>query len=73
MKSKIVEAKEVVAEIVYPCLMRGHNGLVVLFHAKSKGQVMFLNEFDGWKSGEYHDAWNMDAFTPFHGTIELSN
>lgn len=76
MKSKIVEAKEVVPKIVYPCLMQHRQSkLIVMFHTIRKGQVIYLGNCHGHDCGigEYSTTWDMAGFAPFHDTIELSN
>lgn len=46
--------------------------IVVLFKAEGEGTVVFSNS-SVWRLGESNDTWNMKAFTPFTGIIELSN
>ena len=62
-------------EIKYPCLMTAHNSsgaIVVLFHNAGCGTVVY-SKGKHQPIGYYSKAWIMSGFTPFDGTIELSN
>ena len=72
MKSKIIEEK-IEQTIDYPCLMiREDQKLVVLFIYKSNGVVVHPGT-SSWKLGQSCQFFEMNYFTPFNGTIELSN
>lgn len=58
------------SEIKYPCLMTNERGSIVLF--LSYGIGTFIKSFQ-YPSGYYSANFNMDGYTPFSGTIELSN
>ena len=74
MKVEINKTEEK-QEIKYPCLMKHLNSdLVVLFNNHYCGMVVVEtnnNEFD--KIGKYYEEWIIDSFTPFKGSITLSN
>lgn len=57
-------------EIKYPCLMVSARGTIVLFCKSGVGTVI---RSDTSPVGSYENGWCMDLFTPFTGTIELSN
>ena len=64
MKVKVKENKG--KEIKYPCLMLSNvDNKIVLFYAYCKGTHL--------KTGGYSEVWNMNAFTPFNGSITLEN
>jgi hypothetical protein len=65
MKSRIIEKEE---KPGFPCLMILDN-LIVLFADAGRGTVVG----GGISLGHYSDEWDMDAFEPFHETVELSN
>ena len=72
MKSVIKTKKE---EIKYPCLMTADGdfgAIVVLFHDECCGTVVY-SEREFQPIGYYSKAWIMSGFTPFDGTIQLSN
>lgn len=73
MKSVIKNGES--ATINYPCLMTAHSSSgskVVLFTNKHSGTVVYsLGKQQ--PIGYYSEAWEMSGFTPFDGTIELSN
>ena len=72
MQTKIIE-KEVEEKAEYPCLMiRKDQKFVVLFIYKSNGVVVHPGT-SSWKLGESCQFFEMNYFTPFNGTIELSN
>lgn len=72
MQSKIIEEK-IEQTIDYPSLMiREDQKLVVLFIYKSNGVVVHPGT-SSWKLGESCQFFEMNYFTPFNGTIELSN
>ena len=56
-------------EMEYPCLMKGHGGLVLLMTDEKTGMVISPNH--SWEIGEYDIRWG--GLKPFHGTITLSN
>jgi hypothetical protein len=66
MKSRIVKKED--KQLEFPCLMILDN-LIVLFTEHNKGTVVG----GGTSLGHYSDEWDMDAFKPFHETVELSN
>lgn len=63
-----IDEKPAAPRIEYPCLMESTNGALVLF---SEPRVGFaIRHFEG--PHHYHD-WAMDLFTPFTGSVTLSN
>lgn len=58
------------SEIKYPCLMVSTMGCVVWFHKPNCGMVIQDKDYH---AGVYITEWYMPAFTPFTGTVELSN
>ena len=74
MKS-VIKTNDLEGEIKYPMLMTAHNSsgaIVVLFTKKDFGTVVY-SEREFQPIGYYAEAWIMSGFTPFDGTIELSN
>ena len=65
-----INNKEQNNEIKFPCLMISKNGGLVLM-TKNK-VVIVLNNFPN-KLGTYSEDWHMENFTPFNGSITLSN
>ena len=75
MRSTLINKQEIAREIKYPCLMTAHSNLgaiVVLFTKKDFGTVVY-SERKEQPIGYYIEDWAMSGFTPFNGTIELSN
>ena len=71
MQSKIIE-KEVEQTVKYPCLMKStEEDIVVLFTTYGEDPVVWTED-DCFILGKSYD-WVMSYFTPFNGTIELSN
>lgn len=60
------------SEIKYPCLMISKSNRVVLFTENRKGTVLAGGDY-GDTIGKHSDIWFEESFTPFTGTIELSN
>lgn len=58
------------SEIKYPCLMQTSEGSIIFFYEEDCGTVIKHTEY---KAGSYHTDWAMRLFTPFTGTVELSN
>lgn len=74
MKS-VIKTNDLKGEIKYPCLMTAHSHLgaiVVLFKEQNYGTVVY-SEGRGQPIGYYSEAWGMSGFSPFSGTIELTN
>ncbi len=75
MRSTLINKEEKAREIEYPCLMTAHTSSgskVVLFTDKHCGIVVY-SEGNHQPIGHYSEDWDMSCFTPFDGTIELSN
>ena len=71
----VIKTNDLKGEIKYPCLMTadGYSGaIVVLFTNKYSGTVVY-SERKEQPIGYYTASWAMSDFTPFNGTIELSN
>ena len=66
-----VNEKPSAPTIKYPCLMRTRDGLIVLVVARGSGTV--VKPTTEYEPGYYSDAWNTDDFTPFTGSVTLSN
>lgn len=56
--------------IKYPCLMQSVIGCIVLFDKPDCGTIIQGKEY---AVGTYITEWRMGSFTPFTGTVELSN
>ena len=69
MKVNVVPKKE--KSIEYPFIGVTEQGLTVLFSEYGNGIV--LNGDDIAEFGYHATNWDMKRFTPFQGTIELSN
>ena len=75
MRSTLINKEEKAREIKYPCLMTADGdfgAIVVLFTDNNFGTVVY-SERERQPVGYYSEAWAMAGFTPFNGTIELSN
>jgi hypothetical protein len=70
MKAIINKPEE--QEITYPCLMESECE-VVLFTSITTGTVVGHKINPSWLIGQYVDDWIPEMFTPFKGTITLSN
>ena len=76
MKSIIKNGENFAKE--YPCLKRythGDTDKVVLFTSMMKGVTVYSNKKEdiGSEAGSKDSGWAEEQFTPFNGTIELSN
>ena len=74
MKS-VIKTNDLVGKRKYPILMTAENQrgkIVVLFTDNNFGTVVY-SERERQPVGYYSEAWAMAGFTPFNGTIELSN
>ena len=71
MKS-VVKEKQAENKAEYPCLKISTNETVVLFTSKGTGTLIH-NPNGTWPIGYYSRNWIEVEFTPFSGTIELSN
>ncbi len=59
------------SEIKYPCLMHSDSyDTTVLFSSYHCG-IVIKSKYD--YCDPYSESWDMDNFTPFTGTVELSN
>lgn len=58
-------------DVVYPCLMERKGELVVLFYEKKCGVVVSSNDF--YPVGYHLNNWITPDFTPYTGTVTLSN
>jgi hypothetical protein len=69
----VINEKETPVKDTYPCLKVSKNtGNIVLFIASKTGVVVsVVNDF--WELGEYSDGLAENDFTPFTGSITLSN
>ena len=69
----VINEKETPVKDEYPCLKVSKNtGNIVLFIASKTGVVVsVVNDF--WELGEYSDGFAENDFTPFTGSITLSN
>ena len=71
----VIKTNDLKGEIKYPCLMTTHSrilSIVVLFNDRRCGVVVY-SEWKFQPIGFYSEEWVMSGFTPFDGTIELSN
>ena len=71
----VIKTNDLKGEIKYPCLMTADSdseAIVVLFTKKQYGTVVY-SEREEQPIGYYIEEWAMSGFTPFNGTIELSN
>lgn len=63
-------------EIKFPCLMiSSTSDTIVLFFDNKEGTVVWCLEDSSTdcEVGEYYDGWNMNIFSPYTGTVTLSN
>mgnify|MGYP000892709262 CR=1 FL=1 len=66
-----VNQKSVEPKSEYPCLKVRESGLIVLFTSSKTGTVIQSDNYH--QLGEYGIDWIESKFTPFTGTITLSN
>lgn len=60
--------------IGYPKLMiAGKPEIVVLFRESKKGVVVWAESGAGYEVGQVSSSWDTPSFTPFTGSITLSN
>ena len=77
MKS-VIKTNDLKGEIEYPCLMTVDNvdnssgAIVVLFTNNHFGTVVY-SERKGQPIGYSSEDWVISDFTPFNGTIQLTN
>lgn len=74
MKS-VIKTNDLKGEIEYPCLMTVDNSsgaIVVLFTKKHCGTVVY-SERKEQPIGYSSEDWVISDFTPFNGTIQLTN
>lgn len=74
MKS-VIKTNDLKGEIKYPCLMTANSysgAIIVLFTKKDFGTVVY-SERENQPIGHHSEAWAMSDFTPYNGTIKLSN
>ena len=65
----VINEKETPKQPEYPMLMKATgSGRIVLFTSPTIGMVIH-----GEDTGIFHEKWATDAFTPFTGSITLSN
>lgn len=57
-------------EVKFPCLMRTQKGSIIWMSSSTSGVVV---KHDYYSVGSYHKDWESSNFTPFTGTVELSN
>jgi hypothetical protein len=57
-------------DIPYPKLMTAKEGLIVLMIKPKCGVVIAASSYS---IGYYSDAWNMNCFRDFEGSVELQN
>lgn len=79
----VINEKETPVKDEYPKLMVSseklgatHPGRIVLFTSPKEGTLLSQpsgGHYSSCKIGEYDDCWNIDIFTPFTGSITLSN
>jgi hypothetical protein len=62
--------QKVTPATIYPTLMISNTGTLVLFSCAKVGTVLRSKTR---AIGVNSELWNMQEFTVFHGTIELSN
>ena len=75
MKAVVKEKKTEETEITYPWMgicYTDKKYSIVIFSEHKKGVCVFTNEICNYV-GELYDDWAEEMFTPFTGTIELSN
>lgn len=71
MKAVIKKTKEIEFKPEYPCLKISKSGNVVLFTEHKMGFRVATDS--DYQLGDHSTNWDMAEFTPFTGTIELSN
>ena len=65
-----VNEKPAAPKSEWPKLMATDEGAIVLFTSYGCGTVV---KHPGWEVGTYGRHWDMPQFTPFTGSVTLSN
>lgn len=74
MKAIINEKETPVKDIVFPCLMVGKaTGAIVMFLTEDKCLYITKNPDTVWNVGDINGQAKIVNFTPFTGSITISN
>lgn len=73
MIESIITEEQKQEEEKYPCLMKGPDGRIVLFHEDRSGVMLLGRESESTKIGIPYDDWSMENFKPFKGELTLKN
>jgi len=77
----VINEKETPVDSGYPKLMtltypNSGSTIVVLFDNHKCGMTVYMKQGEGTcldKVGDYYKSWDMSKFTPFTGSITISN
>ena len=69
----VINEKETKSRYPYLGVLKSDKSVLVLFSGDSKGTVLVSSNDDWENIGEYRERWAEDRFTPFTGSITLSN
>lgn len=77
MRVELIQVDKPEKVCVYPCLKQ-YTGVtaasrVVLFNGPKTGVVVYTKGFQDENVGDYDNRWSENVYTPFEGTIRLSN
>lgn len=65
--------KQTANPTVYPSIQISKSGQIVLFNSYGVGTILDPGEKTNNKIGHYSSNFDMEVFTPFGGTVTLSN
>lgn len=69
----VINENETKSRYPYLGVLKSDKSVLVLFSGDSKGTVLVSSNDDWENIGEYGERWAEDKFTPFTGSITLSN
>ena len=69
----VINEKETKSRYPYLGILESDRSVLVLFSGDSKGTVLASSNDDWNNIGEYYERWAEYKFTPFTGSITLSN
>jgi len=69
----VINEKETPVKYEYPCLMIASKSTDIIVLMSEYGKGVIVGNDNALPLGAFKPDWNMDNFTPFTGTITLSN
>ena len=69
----VINEKETPGKDQYPCLMIASKSTDIIVLMSEYGKGVIVGNANALPIGAFKADWNMEKFTPFTGTITLSN